>query len=132
MITKQLTVFLQNDIGRLEELTRILGENDINISALSVAETETYGIMRMIVSDIDKAVEILKAAEFTVKTTDVLSIKCPDIPGALHKALLVLSGAGISIRYMYGYSDAGIARLIIKISDPEKGRELLENHLQSC
>ena len=106
MITKQLTVFLQNDIGRLEELTRILGENDINISALSVAETETYGIMRMIVSDIDKAVEILKAAEFTVKTTDVLSIQCPDIPGALHKALLVLSGArGEGQRHRGGYRE---------------------------
>lgn len=131
MIIKQLTVFLQNDIGRLEELTRILGENGINISALSVAEAESYGIMRMIVSDTEKAMEILKAAEFTVKTTEVLSLDCPDIPGALHEALQILSGEGVSIRYMYGYSDNGIARLILKISDPEKGRELLENHLQS-
>lgn len=131
MIIKQLTVFLQNESGRLEELTKVLSENEINISAISVAETESYGIMRMIVSDTDKGVQVLKDAGFTVKTTDVLSVECPDIPGALHKSLKVLLDEGIDVSYMYGYSNAGTARLIIKISDPEKGQEILEKHLQS-
>jgi len=131
MIIKQLTVFLQNESGRLEELTKVLAENSINISAISIAETENYGIMRMIVSNHEKAMEALKEAGFTVKTTEVLSVECPDEPGSLHGALKILLDEGIDISYMYGYSNGGTARLIIKINNPEKGRELLEKHLQS-
>ena len=129
MIIKQLTVFLQNKSGRLEELTDILSKNDINISALSVAETEDYGIMRMIVSDHEKALQMLKDAEFTVKTTEVVSIECPDIPGALHETLKTLNNNGINVSYMYGYSNGGIARLIMKINNPEKAMEIIENNL---
>ncbi|MBK5246882.1 MAG: ACT domain-containing protein [Peptostreptococcaceae bacterium] len=129
MIIKQLTVFLQNKSGRLEELTDILAKNNINISALSIAETEEYGIMRMIVSDHEKALEALKAAEFTVKTTDVVSIQCPDIPGALHETLKTLTNNGIDVSYMYGYSNGGTARLIMKINNPEKAMEIIENNL---
>ena len=125
MITKQLTVFLQNESGRLEELTDILSKNNINISALSIAETENYGIMRMIVSDIEKALLVLKEADFTVKTTDVLSVECPDLPGALHKTLKALKDNGIDVSYMYGYSNGGTARLIIKVNNPEKATELI-------
>jgi len=129
MIIKQLTVFLQNKSGRLEDLTDILAKNNINISALSIAETEEYGIMRMIVSDHEKALQALKAAEFTVKTTDVVSIECPDIPGALHETLKTLTNNGIDVSYMYGYSNGGTARLIMKINNPEKAMEIIENNL---
>ena len=129
MIIKQLTVFLQNKSGRLEELTDILYKNNINISAISVAETEEYGIMRMIVSDHEKALQILKDAEFTVKTTEVISIECPDIPGSLHETLKTLTRNGIDVHYMYGYSSGGIARLIMKINNPEKAMEIIENNL---
>jgi len=129
MIIKQLTVFLQNKSGRLEDLTDILAKNNINISALSIAETEEYGIMRMIVSDHEKALQALKAAEFTVKTTDVVSIECPDIPGALHETLKTLTNNGIDVSYMYGYSNSGTARLIMKINNPEKAMEIIENNL---
>lgn len=129
MIIKQLTVFLQNKSGRLEELTDILSKNDINISAISVAETEEYGIMRMIVSDHEKALQMLKDAEFTVKTTEVISIECPDIPGSLHETLKKLTKNGIDVSYMYGYSNGGIARLIMKINNPEKAMEIIEKNL---
>ncbi|HZK87559.1 MAG TPA: ACT domain-containing protein [Anaerovoracaceae bacterium] len=129
MIIKQLTVFLQNKSGRLEDLTDILAKNNINIAALSIAETEEYGIMRMIVSDHEKALQALKAAEFTVKTTDVVSIECPDIPGALHETLKTLTNNGIDVSYMYGYSNGGTARLIMKINNPEKAMEIIENNL---
>jgi len=129
MIIKQLTVFLQNKSGRLEDLTDILAKNNINIAALSIAETEEYGIMRMIVSDHEKALQALKAAEFTVKTTDVVSIECPDIPGALHETLKTLTNNGIDVSYMYGYSNSGTARLIMKINNPEKAMEIIENNL---
>ena len=125
MIIKQLSVFLENELGRLTELTRILHENNINISAMSIAETEQYGIMRMIVDNPDKAIEALKKEEFSVHTTDVICIVVPDVPGTLNKALTYLSDAGINVAYMYGYSNAGKAPLIMKVSDPEKAVGIL-------
>jgi hypothetical protein len=126
MVIKQLSVFLQNELGRLEEVTDILYKNDINISALSIAETAEYGILRMIVSDIDKAAEALKKEDFNVKISDVICVESPDVPGELHKSLLILSGNGINLSYMYGYSNGGTARLIMKVSDPEKAIQLLK------
>ena len=126
MVIKQLSVFLQNELGRLEEVTDILYNNSINISALSIAETAEYGVLRMIVSDIDKAAEALKAEDFSVKITDVICIETPDIPGELHKTLQILTGAGINLSYMYGYSNGGTARLILKVSEPQKAIQLLK------
>jgi len=125
MIIKQLSVFLENELGRLTELTRILHENNINISALSIAETEEYGIMRMIVNDPEKAIDALKKEDFSVHTTDVICIVTPDVPGSLNKALTYLSDAGISVAYMYGYSSGGKAPLIMKVSDPDKAVAIL-------
>ncbi len=126
MVIRQLSVFLQNELGRLEEVTDILYKNNINISALSIAETAEYGILRMIVSDIDKAAAALKGEEFSVKISDVICVESPDVPGELHKNLQVLSGAGINLSYMYGYSNGGTARLIMKVSDPAKAIQLLK------
>jgi len=126
MVIKQLSVFLQNELGRLEEVTDILYKSDINISALSIAETAEYGILRMIVSDIEKAADALKKEEFNVKISDVICVESPDVPGELHKILQILSGNGINLSYMYGYSNGGTARLIMKVSDPEKAILLLK------
>ena len=126
MIIKQLSVFLQNELGRLEEVTDILYKNDINICALSIAETAEYGVLRMIVSDIEKAASALKEEDFSVKITDVICLETPDIPGELHKTLQLLSGEGINLSYMYGYSNEGTARLILKVSDPAKAIQLLK------
>ncbi len=122
----QLTVFLQNEPGRLRELTGVLSENDINISALSMAETEEYGIIRMIVSDSEKAEKALKAKHFIVKIVDVIGITIPDVPGKLHHVLELLADEGINVSYMYGYSDNGSARMILKVSDPVKAGEILK------
>jgi hypothetical protein len=130
MIIKQLSVFLENESGRLTELTKILHENNINISALSIAESEEYGIMRMIVNNPDKAIDALKKEGFSVHTTDVICIVTPDVPGALNTALTYLSEAGINVSYMYGYSNAGKAPLILKVSNPEEAvRILTEKHV---
>ena len=126
MIIKQLSVFLQNESGRLVNVTDILHQSDINISALSIAETEEYGILRMIVSDTDKAAEALRAADYKVKISDVICIVTPDIPGALSGALKTLAEAGIDVSYMYGYSSDGKARLVIKTSDPGEASRLLD------
>lgn len=126
MIIKQLTVFLQNQPGRLEDLTQTLSDLKVNISALSLAETEEYGVVRMVVSNPEKAEKQLKAANFSVKTTEVIGISMPDVPGTLHDILKLWSKSGINVIYMYGYSDSGVARLIIKVSDLEKAMELLD------
>lgn len=126
MIIKQLSVFLQNELGRLEDVTDVLYKNDINISALCIAETAEYGVLRMIVSDTEKAADALRENDFSVKITDVICIETPDVPGALHDVLKLLSNAGINLSYMYGYSNAGKAPLIIKVSDPKKAIEILK------
>ncbi|MDD2189627.1 MAG: hypothetical protein PHV71_02250 [Eubacteriales bacterium] len=126
MVIKQLSVFLQNEQGRLEEVTDILYKHNINISALSISETADYGVLRMVVSDIDKAAAALHEEDFSVKISEVICLETPDLPGELHKSLKVLSGAGINLSYMYGYSNGGTARLILKVSDPAKAIQLLK------
>ena len=126
MIIKQLSVFLQNELGRLEDVTDVLYKNNINISALCIAETAEYGVLRMIVSDTDKAAVALRDNDFSVKSTDVICIEAPDVPGALHETVKLLSAAGINLSYMYGYSNAGKAHLILKVSDPEKAIQILK------
>lgn len=124
-IIKQVTVFLQNEPGRLEELTEIIGKNKINISAISIAETSEFGIARMIVDDYEKAVSVLKEGTFSVNLVEVLCFKTPDTPGALHEALKSLASAGINVSYMYGYSNNGVAPIIMKVSDPYRALEIL-------
>lgn len=126
MVIKQLSVFLQNELGRLEEVTDILYKHKINISACSIAETAEYGVLRMIVSDVDKAAEALREEDFSVKVSDVICVETPDVPGELHKSLRLLTDAGINLSYMYGYSNGGTARLVMKVSDPAKAIELLK------
>ncbi len=125
MMIKQLSVFVQNETGRLVRVTEILQEAGINISALSLAETEEYGILRMIVSDIDLATETLKQSGYKVKAIDVICLVTPDIPGALNEKLKLLASEKVDVIYMYGYSNGGKARLILKTSDPKRASELL-------
>jgi len=126
MMVEQVTVFLQNEKGRLMELTKVLAENDININALSVAENAEYGVMRMLVSDSEKAIDVLKHAEFSVKKTNVILINAPDIPGALAGILAKLADENINVSYMYGYSSEEVSHLILKVSDPDKAVGILE------
>jgi hypothetical protein len=126
MMVEQVTVFLQNEKGRLMELTKVLADNNINISALSVAENAEYGVMRLIVNDTDKAIEVLKEADFSAKKTNVILVNTPDVPGALSSVLTKWADAGISISYMYGYSSGDVSNLILKVSDPEKAVNILE------
>jgi len=125
MMVEQVTVFLQNEKGRLMELTNVLAAEGINISALSVAENAEYGVMRMITSDNDKAVSALQKAEFSAKKTDVLLLNTKDEPGALAAILKKLADAEINVSYMYGYSSGDISNLILKVSDPEKAESVL-------
>lgn len=127
MIT-QISVFMENKTGHLMEVTQTLEEAGINIEALSIAETEEYGILRMIVGDPEKALHALREKEFTVRTTPVLCVVSPNVPGALHRVLHYLYEAGVNVSYMYGYSNKELAPLIIKVDDPERAEALLKQH----
>jgi hypothetical protein len=127
MIAKQVTVFLENKSGRLNEVTQILGQSGINISAFSIADTSDFGVLRMIVPDPEKAVEVLKANEFSVQTTRVVLMTTPNKPGSLAKALQILSDENIFIEYLYAFSmNEESAVVVIRPSEIERCEEVLK------
>jgi hypothetical protein len=129
MIIKQLSVFLENKTGRLNEVTQILGNAGINMSAFSVADTSEFGILRMIVSEPEKALSILKEAEFSVRLTDVVCLSSPNEPGALARALNILSGENVFIEYLYAYSmDNKSANIVLKPDNIQRCIEVLQAH----
>lgn len=129
MIIKQLSVFLENKTGRLNEVTQILGNAGINMSAFSVADTSEFGILRMIVSEPEKALSILKKADFSVRLTDVICLNSPNEPGALARALNILSGENVFIEYLYAYSmDDKSANIVLKPDNIQKCIDVLQAH----
>lgn len=114
MKVKQISIFLENKSGRLAQVTRVLGDNGINIRALSIADTTDFGILRLIVNEPAKAYEVLKEAGFTVSTTDVIAVEVNDEPGGLANALQTLDRAGINIEYLYAFvQKASSAALVV-------------------
>jgi hypothetical protein len=130
MIVKQISIFIENKSGRLSEVTRLLGENQIDISALSIADTTDYGILRLIVNDPNKAETILKESEFIVSITDVLAIAIDDKPGELSRALSVLETNDISIEYMYAFTGEidNKALVVLKIENEGKAIKVLTDN----
>ncbi len=128
MFVKQISVFLENKSGRLADVTRTLGENDIDISALSIADTTDFGILRLIVNKPERAEEILKEHGFTVSGTSVIAIGVQDKPGGLAVALKVLDEEKIGIEYMYAFvsKTADEALVILRLDDPEKATAVLK------
>lgn len=114
MIAKQLSIFLENKSGRLTEVTEVLGKEGINLSALCIAENADFGILRGIVSEPDRAYQVLKAHHFAVSITDVIGISCPNVPGALSQVLHYLSESGVFIEYMYSFANGHIANVVIR------------------
>lgn len=103
MALKQLTVFVENKQGTLVNVTDILAARDVNIRALSIAETEGYGILRLIVDDEEKAETVLKEAGYLIKITEVVGVKIGDAPGKLSYVLRTLDDAGINLEYLYAF-----------------------------
>ena len=123
--------FLENRSGRLTEMTEILGKANINLSALSIAETSQFGIIRMVVSSPEKGREILKENNFSVSLTDVICLSTPNKPGSLSRALRILSNTGISVEYMYAFSKGEEAFVIIRTENLEKTVKVLkENNME--
>ena len=128
MTIKQLSVFLENKTGRINEVVRTLGANDINMHAFSMAETADFGILRLIVSDVDKAVEVLRAHDFAVMSTDVVCLSCANTPGSLAVILEYLAQEQIFIEYMYAFAQNERANVVIKPNDLKHCLEVLQAH----
>jgi len=114
MIIKQLSIFLEDKSGRLTELTKILAENDINITALSIADAADYGIIRMVVGRPELAMKVLKEMGFSVRLTEVACLIVPNKPGGLYHALKILTDNNINIDYMYAFAINSTASVVIR------------------
>ena len=127
MFVKQISVFLENRQGRMEDFTRVLGENGIDLIAISIADTSDFGIVRTIVNDGEKAAGVLKANGYTVKVTDVLAVGIADEPGGLAKALAALGKGDVSIEYLYTLMRrvGDKAVIIFRVDKPETAAGLL-------
>lgn len=130
MTAKQVSIFLENRAGRLADVTALLGENGVNIRALSLADTADFGILRLIVNDPDKAVALLKKAGLTVRETEVVAAEVPDRPGGLSGLLRLLSAENINVEYMYAFvrSPAESAIMIFRFDDPTRALRVLERN----
>ncbi len=129
MKVDQIAVFLENKSGRLAAITKALSDNNINIRALSVADTADFGILRLIVDDTDKATRVLKEEGFTVAKGVVIAVEVADKPGGLAKVLSVLHEAAINVEYMYAFVEKSEenAVLIFRFDDPDMAITILQN-----
>lgn len=129
MTIKQLSVFVENKRGRLAEITHVLQENEIDIRALSIADTKEFGILRLIVNDPDKAAEALKEGGFTVSITKVIGIGINDRPGGLYEAMKLLQANEISVEYMYAFISRSekTAYVILRVADNDKAISILKD-----
>lgn len=113
MKVDQISIFLENKSGRLAEVTRVLGNAGINVRALSLADTSDFGILRLIVNDSAKAVEVLKQHQFTVSMTQVVAVEVPDRPGGLAHILDILQKENINVEYMYAFVERSSDNAVI-------------------
>lgn len=128
MIVHQLSVFLENKSGRLTEVLEALGKENIRITALSVADTSEFGILRLIVSDPEKAKKILKEQLFTVNLTEVISVMAPNEAKYYAKILRILSDLNISVEYTYAFPIGKKSVIILRCSNPEDAINALKKH----
>lgn len=129
MIVKQVSVFLENRAGRLAEVTGILAAHDINIRALSLADSADFGILRLIVDDVERAKAILKKEGLTMGETDVVAVEVPDRPGGLAHLLQVFKEEDVNVEYMYAFVKAPSqsAVMIFRFEDPQRAVEALQD-----
>jgi len=124
---KQISVFVENKAGRLCAVMETLSKNEINVRAMTIADTADFGIVRLIAGDAEKAVFALHSDNFTVKTTDVIGFKIPDRFGTLYEAVKALGGEGINIEYSYSLmgKNKGEADIVVSVKETEKAAAVL-------
>ncbi|MCI6993537.1 amino acid-binding protein [uncultured Methanobrevibacter sp.] len=129
MAVKQISIFIENKEGRIKKAINTLAEENINIRALSIADTTKYGILRLIVSDNEKAIDALEKDGFIVKENEVIILAVPDKPNGLNSTLAVFDENGINLEYLYAFvstkSDEAI--VVMRLENMEKAFEALEN-----
>jgi len=132
MTISQLSVFLENKTGYLNQVLAVLAKHNINIVALTVADTSDYGILRAIVSDPEKALEVLRAEQFSVRIHDILSIEMSAEPGTMSHILDMFTAADICIEYVYAFSFGSKSILILRTDNREKSIQVIkDNKLKS-
>lgn len=127
MAIQQITVFVENKQGALVSITKTLSENNVNLRALSIAETQDFGILRLIVNDEKTAEKVLTDAGYLIKVTDVVGVKIGDEPGKLTEALDVLDRAGINMEYLYAFMarTQKHAYVVFRVEDIEESEAAL-------
>lgn len=130
MNVEQISIFIENKSGRLAEVSAVLGNANVNIRALSLADTSDFGILRLIVNDCEKAVAVLKERGFTVSKTEVVAVEVPDQPGGLASILQVLDAAAINVEYMYAFVErcGANAVIIFRFDETEKAIAVLSEN----
>lgn len=126
MLIKQLSIFLENKKGRFTEVATLLGDAGINMLAFTVSENSDFGILRLIVSDTEKAIKVLREHKYAVNDADVICLHCPNQPGSLAKAMQILTAAGVFIEYMYAFSEGDTANVVIRPDNLEQCSEVLK------
>ncbi|MDR1956241.1 MAG: amino acid-binding protein [Treponema sp.] len=130
MQIKQISVFLENNAGRLGEVTGVLARAKINMRAISIADTADFGILRLIVDNTEGAVKALSAEGFTIRETDVAAVEIKDSPGSLAQVMELFQRSQVNIEYLYASltGKAGKAVVIFKLEDHEKGLRILQEN----
>lgn len=130
MKVEQLSIFLENSAGRLATVTHALAKANINLRALSLADTSEFGILRLIVKETAKAKQVLKEAGFTVGCTDVVAVEVKDTPGGLDEILQLVTSKSVNIEYIYAFVQEGgdAATMIFRFEDTEAAIAVLQEH----
>lgn len=130
MKVEQISIFLENRAGRLTDVTKVLSEAGVNIRALSLADTSDFGILRLIVTDHERAKQVLKENGFTVGRTSVVAVEVDDRPGGLHRILELLSNSRINVEYMYAFvqQSGKNAVLIFRFDRTDQAIEILQQN----
>lgn len=131
MFIKQLSVFVENKQGALSKITSMLSDEGINMRAVSIADTQDFGILRMIVDDIDKAADTLKLNNIILKTNNVIGVQLADKPGSLASVLNILTDGGVNVEYMYAFVTPGerdSAYLVLRARNNDKAEKILSDN----
>jgi hypothetical protein len=126
----QISIFLENRKGRLYDVCSLLGQNDINIRALTIAETESFGVLRIVVDKSDQAIKLLRDNHFVANFTEVVAIEVPDQPGGLASILKIFADNDVNIEYMYGFVEkfSDKALLVMRFEDTDFAQQILAKH----
>lgn len=124
----QISVFLENRKGRLYDICSMLGQANVNIRALTIAETESFGVLRMVVDKPDRAIDLFRRNSITANQTEVVAVEVPDKPGGLAEVLKTLSDSEVNVEYMYGFVEKHTenALLVFRFDNPEKANQVLK------